>query len=608
MANSNDNAANSFTFVDYQNTPNHSASHRRAVKSHISSKYRTSVRQQKQPRYALPQRSPLAANEAAGRGSEGSEVSSVDRRRLKRSQTQSPATPQTLSFLQTPSPLEMNFNGIRTDPFDVLPGQRTPCVRTALDYYTQVLSPLHEPLLMAMNTVNPMMTWVYPLILNHESAFHGAVALSQAYLEKRQNPIMPFSREVDFHRRKAIAVLSEHLSKQDKRPDERPDDATLMTVLALAALDVLDGSDNIAHRKGLALVVARKGGLDKLGCRGLVKAYLIQFDYFWMLETGAQSIFPLAKRKQNRIYPQHPFDSDMLELIGTLPDGFKSLAYQGTLGVDVVEILSRVNRFALAKENNLHLPLINDPIPDGQDYQDIFDTCSCLHASASTVHSLEKNICLAIILFCFDIHSPAGISAKITPYRGARQELTRSLRFTPCRNAAERACLIWIWMIVIASWKLDHDLSHESLWLCQTFFEKFPEARSWSAISHAMQQFLWYEPLKQAWRTSWREALSDHQQMQQNPRFMETGEEIQRSPLSSSGTKHSTRESTPASASSGGFGEDWARPRSLPTRTRGTSQATDHNNAAEDGTPGPPRTNVPLPPMFTLETYLGEIQ
>ncbi|KAK5240245.1 hypothetical protein LTR40_013958 [Exophiala xenobiotica] len=165
-----------------------------------------------------------------------------------------------------------------------------------------------------------------------------------------------------------------------------------MTVLALAALDVLEGTDNMAHRKGLALVVAKKGGLDNVGGRGLVKAYLIQFDYFWMLETGSKPIFPLAKRKKNRTYPRQPFDPDMLALIGTLPAGFAALANQGSLGVDVLEILSRVNRFALAKAANLHLPLINDPIPEGQDYQDIFDTCSCLHASASTEHSLEKNI------------------------------------------------------------------------------------------------------------------------------------------------------------------------------------------------------------------------
>nr|KAK5440906.1 hypothetical protein LTR18_007510 [Exophiala xenobiotica] len=507
------------------------------------------------------------------------------------------------TLLPVPSPVEFSFNGLRNDPFNSLPGKYTNCVPGALDYYTQVLGPLHEPLLVAVNMVNPMMTWMFPLLLKHESAFHGAIALSQAYLEKRQNPAAKLSSEVAFHRWRAVDVLHDHLSNVEGPPD----DATVMTVLALAALDVLEGTDNMAHRKGLALVVAKKGGLDNVGGRGLVKAYLIQFDYFWMLETGSKPIFPLAKRKKNRTYPRQPFDPDMLALIGTLPAGFAALANQGSLGVDVLEILSRVNRFALAKAANLHLPLINDPIPEGQDYQDIFDTCSCLHASASTEHSLEKNICLAIILFCFDIHSPAGVSAKITPYRGARRELTRSLQFTPSSNAAERACLIWIWMIVVASWKRDHDLCDESLWLYQAFFEKFEEVRSWQAVSHAMRQFLWYQPLAQPWQTSWREALNDYQRMQQNPRLVEiaSGEEDQLSPLSSPGTKHSTRESTPASASSGGFGEDWARTRSLPSRPRRTSQAHD---AFEDGNPGPARPHGVLPPMFTLDTYLGEIR
>ncbi|KIW51946.1 hypothetical protein PV05_10615 [Exophiala xenobiotica] len=600
MANSDDNAANSFTFVDYHDTPNHNASHRRAVKSHISSKYRTSVRQQTQPRYALPQRAPLGATATNGVGGEGSVVV---RRRPRTSRTTSTITPQGHTLPPVPSPVEINFNGFRNDPLNAFPGKHTNCVPGALDYYTQVLGPLHEPLLVAVNMVNPMMTWMFPLLLKHESAFHGAIALSQAYLEKRQNPAAELSQEVAFHRRRAVHVLHDHLSTVEGPPD----DATVMTVLALASLDVLERADQMTHRNGLALVVAKKGGLDNLGGRGLVKAYLIQFDYFWMLETGSKPLFPLAKRKKNRTYPRQPFDPDMLALIGTLPAGFAALANQRCLGVDVLEILSRVNRFAMAKAANLHLPLINDPIPEGQDYQDIFDTCSCLHASASTEHSLEKNICLAIILFCFDIHSPAGVSAKITPYRGARQELTRSLQFTPSSNIAERACLIWIWMIVIASWKRDHDLCHESLWLYQAFFERFEEARSWQAVSHAMRQFLWYEPLAQPWQTSWREAFNDYQRMQQNPRLVEiaSGEEDQLSPLSSPGTKHSTRESTPASASSGGFGEDWARARSLPSRTRRTSQATD---AFEDGTPGPSRPNVVLPPMFTLDTYLGEIK
>lgn len=55
MAATTDDMAHTFTFLNY-NTPEQSASHRRAVKSHISSKYRTAIRQHAEPRYALPQR------------------------------------------------------------------------------------------------------------------------------------------------------------------------------------------------------------------------------------------------------------------------------------------------------------------------------------------------------------------------------------------------------------------------------------------------------------------------------------------------------------------------------------------------------------------------
>ncbi|KAK5240732.1 hypothetical protein LTR40_013629, partial [Exophiala xenobiotica] len=233
-----DNAANSFTFVDYHDTPNHNASHRRAVKSHISSKYRTAVRQQTQPRYALPQRSTLGAS--ATDGVDG-DVPVAVRRRPRTSRTTSPITPQGYTLLPVPSPVEFSFNGLRNDPFNSLPGKYTNCVPGALDYYTQVLGPLHEPLLVAVNMVNPMMTWMFPLLLKHESAFHGAIALSQAYLEKRQNPAAKLSSEVAFHRRRAVDVLHDHLSNVEGPPD----DATVMTVLALAALDVLEGTDNM---------------------------------------------------------------------------------------------------------------------------------------------------------------------------------------------------------------------------------------------------------------------------------------------------------------------------------------------------------------------------
>lgn len=596
-----ENSDNNFTFLNY-NTPNHSASHRRAVKSHISSKYRNSVRQLAQPRYALPHRCLV---EASPTKTEPDESLSIQRKRNKNSPTSPWKPAENIRWQQLPSPLETSFSGIRVDPFDSLPGPQTPIVRIALDHYVQVISPLQDPWLVAINLVNPMMTWMFPLIQKHEGAFHGAVALSQAYFEKRQDPTAGPSPQVAFHRQKAASLLRTELAHLRGAPE----DGALMTVLALACLDVVYRADRMANRKGLALIVALKGGLDKLGFRGLVKAYLVQFDYFWMLETGAGSIFPFAKRKSNRSYPTHPFDSDTLALVVSLPPGFAAIARQSTLGLDVLRILSRMTLFLRSQVTRPSPGTEQDSAAEGQDYPDILDVCSCLHASPLTEHSLEKNICLAIILFSCDTHSQRGSTSKLTPYRGTRQELTRSLPLTRDRNTEERNCLIWVWMIALGSWKMDRDLGHGSLSLTQRFFDRFEESRSWNVVETAMRQFFWYEPLADEWQSTWRQAFDDYQAYRGTvqshslewPR-MGTGSY----PMTGFQMKQLTRESTPTSTSSRGRLKEVAPLRTLPERSRPTSLEMERN-VPDDTDTGSPK-KVTLPPMMTLETYLGQIE
>lgn len=601
MAGPEETSAKRFTFLNY-NTPTHSASHRRAVKSHISSKYRTAVRQQAHPRYALPQRDDRS--EGSSRSVQGDETPTDESRRKKKEGTNSPSTPSTpqnYSWPPTPSPLQIAFLGTRVDPFRSFPGQQTPCVVGALDYYTQVLSPLHQPLLVAVSLVNPMMSWALPVILSHESAFHAGVALSQAYLEMRQDPTARPSQEVGFHRYKAASLLRDALSKLEGPPG----DGALVTVLALASLDVIYREDNMSNRKGLALMVALKGGLDNLGTRGLVKAYLIQFDYFWTLETGTQTIFPLAKRKKRRIYPQSPFQDNIISTISTLPPGFAAIAQQGCLGIDVLQILSRVSVFLQSKNANRPLSIDKDPVPEGQDYPDIFDACSCLHSAASTEHSLEKNICLAVIIFSFNMYSQTDSHSKITGYRGSRQELTRSLPFTPHRSPDEKACLVWIWVVVISSWRTTSALAPEGLLLSRKFFENFEEARSWTSIEWAMRRFFWYGPLKEAWKTNWREALDSFDRIGQctvHPRgnciltttsSPATWQLKQEAPLLSSGERGSGRNSASTCLH-------------LPDRTRHENEG----QVAGDFEPtaaGSP-SSICLPPMLTLETYLGQLR
>lgn len=572
MAATPDHTSHIFTFLNY-NTPSHSASHRRVVKSHISSKYRTAIRQQAEPRYALPQR---LAFEPSPTKVGNDQTTSPGQKRKKPLQE-----PQQVDVRKLPrppilSPLATVSAGLRTDPFDSLPGQRTPCVTGALDYFVNVLSPLQEPLLRTVGMGNPLMIWDFPLILSHESTYHGAVALSQAYLEKQYSPMSRPSPEVDFHRQKAVALLREQLNGLDGPPDN----GALLTVLALASLDVVYQEDTMTNRKGVALLVALKGGLDRLGLRGLIKAYLVAFDYFWVLETGDESIFPLSKRKQPREYPELPFTTETISIVSTLPPGFSAMAQQGSLGMDVLRILSRVSRPELDAESWSR--------PDGHDYPDIFDTCSCLHASSSTEHSLEKNLCLALILFRFNIHSPTSTPTKITAYRGSRKELTRSLPFVQHRNMEERNCLIWVWIVLLGSWNIDLNFGHNTFEIGQVFFESFEEVIRWENVEIVMRQFFWHESLARRWNDSWREALGNFQRTSTS----------RLSSLRSCGPGGHDRDLFVRNPSQGRTQSRESTPE--PNLTAATSTPQGHKNKENMG--------VALPPMLTLDTYYGQVQ
>jgi hypothetical protein len=113
-------------------------------------------------------------------------------------------------------------------------------------------------------------------------------------------------------------------------------------------------------------------------------------------------------------------------------------------------------------------------------------------------------------------------SDNLAPYRGSRQELTRSLQASEFRTPEERNCLIWIWMVVIGSWRVDGALEPEGRLLSGVFFSKFHEAESWDRIERVMRQFFWDAQLGRVWKLCWQEAFDDYQ-LQVGNRGSESG-------------------------------------------------------------------------------------
>ena len=233
-------------------------------------------------------------------------------------------------------------------------------------------------------------------------------------------------------------------------------------------------------------------------------------EYFRILETGSGLIFPRDRKTSHRPYPKHPFAPEFAASLSKFPPGFRELTLQCAIGMDVVHIIDRVADYMTSKVDPSKAT--SQPHTGKTPAPDIFDTCTILGASSSQGHMIERNICLAIILFAYSVYSTTRDST--TVFRGARQALTRTLPSTHYSTHTERCCLIWIYMIAIEAWHGNVREATEMQALLKQMLDRFPESLSWPSVEAALEQFFWYEPLARRWRMCWEEGIQVRQSVE----------------------------------------------------------------------------------------------
>lgn len=204
----------------------------------------------------------------------------------------------------------------------------------------------------------------------------------------------------------------------------------------------------------------------------------------------------------NRPYPSHPFPPSLAKEVSKFPSGFRELALQSALGIDILHIISRISNYMTSKSRAFEINTAVRTVPAGA-VPDIFDTCAILQTSAANGHMVERNICLAIILFAYNVYSM--VRDATTVYRGSRLALTRTLPATKYANRTERDCLIWIYMVTVESWRAGEILAPQGRELLGLMLDRFDEAAEWTKLQVVMRNFFWYEPLAHQWKLCWQQ-------------------------------------------------------------------------------------------------------
>lgn len=164
------------------------------------------------------------------------------------------------------------------------------------------------------------------------------------------------------------------------------------------------------------------------------------------------------------VYPSHPFNSSLCALISWIPTGFRELALQRKLARDVLDVLSRA-----CGVSSLQLRTPQQHTRWGKSWfvtpsdvstsekrrsDDFWGACTCLGApdeERTGKPNFEKLVVLAVILYCLHMFSP--IRAGALSHNGSKMKLTNDIRRRWSASGEEDECLLWVWMILVDSWR-----------------------------------------------------------------------------------------------------------------------------------------------------------
>jgi hypothetical protein len=135
-------------------------------------------------------------------------------------------------------------------------------------------------------------------------------------------------------------------------------------------------------------------------------------------------------------------------------------------------------------------------------YHDFWEACSCLAAPDLDGPNFEKLIVLALLLYCLHTFSP--MRAVTAVYNGSRMNLTNVIRKTIMGCMEEERCLMWIWMVLVDSWRnASEKLLPTGIELMDQSRERWGYVRDWSEVTEILGSFFWDKAFASRCRLYW---------------------------------------------------------------------------------------------------------
>lgn len=232
-----------------------------------------------------------------------------------------------------------------------------------------------------------------------------------------------------------------------------------------------------------------------------------RIDNYWTLMTGTLSKFSSTKPIEKLEYPTHPFFPGLCACIATMPKGFRDLALEAVLSIQMLQILERMSKFVMhvnraleraATVQEVYFLLLYKP------HLVVQDAYICLDAwSSSSGSMIEPALCYGLIAFSWIVMGQARASPV---YWQLVQNLVNSIEQVEPKEY-ETECLIWLSMVAVVHCRGPHALSTRGDLLLDRLLRRYNYTQDWDSLEAVLSKFFWHKPLAMEWRDCWKAAI-----------------------------------------------------------------------------------------------------
>jgi hypothetical protein len=189
-----------------------------------------------------------------------------------------------------------------------------------------------------------------------------------------------------------------------------------------------------------------------------------------------------------------------------MPKGFRDLALEAVLSIQMLQILERMSEWHTRTEHvhqhvatpeEISLLQAHEPQIEAEEAY----RCLEILMSSGAGGGIERCLFIGLIAYSLEVFARTKFNAQLY---WVVQDLTMALEVIE-PEPIERECLIWLSMVAVSTCK--GSLSQKGSEMVNKVLRDHPPLKEWDKMEEMLRKFFWFDSLAVGWKRRWSAAV-----------------------------------------------------------------------------------------------------